>query len=53
VPGPFAWKDDDRAVRFGRYDVRPLGGPLGCLVMILVSIALSVVLTFLLNVFLR
>jgi len=36
-------------MRFGRWDVRPLGGGLGCLVMILVSIVASIVLTVLLN----
>jgi hypothetical protein len=36
-------------VRFGRFEIRPLGGGLGCLVMILVSIVASVVLTVLLN----
>jgi hypothetical protein len=34
-------------------DVRPLGGGLGCLVMILVSIVLSVVLTVGLNLLIR
>jgi hypothetical protein len=33
--------------------IRPLGGGIGCLVMILVSIAASVVLTVLLNLLLR
>ena len=32
-----------------RMRVRPLGGGLGCLIMIAVSIALSVLLTILLN----
>ena len=32
-----------------RVRVRPLGGGLGCLIMIAVSIALSVLLTILLN----
>ena len=36
-------------MRFGNVSVRPLGGGLGCLVMILVSIVLSVVLTIALN----
>ena len=39
---------DDR-----RFSVRPLGGGIGCLVMILVSIVASVVLTLLLNVVIR
>ncbi|MGH2630821.1 MAG: hypothetical protein ACRDHI_09730 [Actinomycetota bacterium] len=37
-------------MRFGRWDVRPLGGGLGCLLMILGSIVVSVVLTVLLNI---
>ena len=34
----------------GRVRVRPLGGGLGCLAMILFSVAASVILTFLVNV---
>jgi hypothetical protein len=34
-------------------DVRPLGGPIGCLLMIPVSIVLSVVLTVVLNALLH
>jgi hypothetical protein len=40
-------------MRFGKWEVRPLGGGLGCLVMILVSIVLSILLTVLLNALLR
>jgi hypothetical protein len=40
-------------VRFGNVEVRPLGGGLGCLTMILVSIVASVVLTVLANLLLR
>jgi hypothetical protein len=40
-------------MRFGRVEVRPLGGGLGCLGMILASIFLSVVGTILLNLLLR
>jgi hypothetical protein len=40
-------------VRIGDYDVRPLGGGLGCLLMIAASIFLSVTLTILLNLALR
>ena len=36
-------------MRFGNWEVRPLGGGPGCLAMILVSIALSVIGTVLLN----
>ena len=32
-----------------RMQIRPLGGGLGCLIMIAVSVALSVLLTILLN----
>jgi hypothetical protein len=37
-------------MRFGNVDVRPLGGGLGCLVMLLVSLLASLLLTILLNV---
>lgn len=40
-------------MRLGDWDVRPVGGAMGCLVMILVSIALSVILTVLANVVLH
>jgi hypothetical protein len=36
-------------MRFGNVEVRPLGGGLGCLSMLLVSVIASVVLTLLLN----
>jgi hypothetical protein len=36
-------------MRIGNYDVRPLGGGLGCLAMILISLLLSVLLTVGLN----
>lgn len=36
-------------MRLGNWEIRPLGGGLGCLVMILVSIALSVLLTLCVN----
>jgi hypothetical protein len=39
-------------MRIGNSDVRFLGGPLGCLVMVLISVLLSIALTFLLNVLL-
>ena len=41
------------AMRFGRMEVRPLGGGMGCLGMILVSVFLSVVGTIVLNLLLR
>ncbi|MCP2322809.1 hypothetical protein HDA40_001316 [Hamadaea flava] len=37
-------------MRIGNWDVRPLGGATGCLIMIAVSIGLSILLTVLLNV---
>jgi len=39
----------DRRVRIGNWDVRPLGGALGCVIMLLVSILASIVLTVLVN----
>jgi hypothetical protein len=40
-------------MRIGRWDVRPLGGAPGCLLMILASFLLSIALTVLLNLVLR
>jgi hypothetical protein len=37
-------------MRFGRWDIRPLGGGPGCLTMIVISVVASIVLTVLLNV---
>jgi len=39
-------------MRIGRTEIRPLGGGMGCLAMILISIVLSVVLTLALNLLL-
>lgn len=36
-------------MRLGNWEIRPLGGGLGCLVMILTSIVLSVLLTVCVN----
>jgi len=36
-------------MRLGNWEIGPLGGGLGCLVMILISIALSVLLTVCVN----
>jgi hypothetical protein len=36
-------------MRFGNVEVRPLGGGLGCLLMILFSVLASIVLTVLIN----
>jgi hypothetical protein len=45
---------DSGAMRFGRnVDVRPLGGGLGCLLMILVSVVASVLLTVVANLLLN
>ncbi|HVE93222.1 MAG TPA: hypothetical protein VNE62_13125 [Actinomycetota bacterium] len=40
-------------MRFGRFEMQPLGGGAGCLTMIVVSIVLSVVGTIVLNILLR
>lgn len=40
-------------MRIAGLEVRPLGGGLGCLLMVLVSLALSVLLTVGVNVLLR
>jgi hypothetical protein len=40
-------------MRIGDLEIRPLGGGLGCLLMILGSVVASVVLTVLLNLLLR
>jgi hypothetical protein len=40
-------------MRFGNWDVRPVGGGFGCLMMLLVSIGLSVIGTILLNLLVR
>jgi hypothetical protein len=39
-----------RRMRIGNTEVRFLGGPVGCLLMLLVSVAASILLTVLLNV---
>jgi len=39
-------------VRIGDWDVRPLGGAVGCLLMIVVSLLLSIALTVLVNLLL-
>jgi hypothetical protein len=40
-------------VRFGEWEVRPLGGAPGCLLMVLVSVIGSIVLTILVNLLVR
>ncbi len=44
---------DGRNVRFGNFEVRPVGGAVGCLAMILFSIVLSLLLTLFVNLLLR
>jgi hypothetical protein len=39
-------------MRIGDVEVRPLGGRVGCLMMLLVSVGLSVILTVVLNLIL-
>lgn len=39
-------------MRIGNVEIRPLGGALGCVLMILISIALSVIGTILVNLLL-
>ena len=45
--------DKPSGMRFGILEVRPLGGGLGCLFMVLFSVVASVVLTVLVNLLLR
>lgn len=40
-------------MRFGNVEIRPLGGGLGCLLMILISVVGSIALTVLVNLFAR
>ncbi len=40
-------------MRFGRFEMRPVGGGPGCLTMIVVSVLLSVAATVVLNVLIR
>lgn len=40
-------------MRIGNTEIRPLGGGLGCLLMVLVSLVLSVVATIVLNAAIR
>lgn len=40
-------------MRFGNWEVRPLGGGPGCLMMIAISIGLTIVLNVILNVLFR
>jgi hypothetical protein len=49
-PGtPQVQRPDRKAVPVSPVRIRPLGGAVGCLVMILVSVVLSVLLTVLVN----
>ena len=40
-------------MRLGRWEVRPLGGVIGCFTMILISVVASIVLTMIVNLLLR
>lgn len=40
-------------MRFGNVEIRPLGGGVGCLLMILISVVGSILLTVCLNLLLR
>lgn len=40
-------------MRFGNMEIRPLGGGVGCLMMLLFSVLASVIATVLLNLLLR
>jgi len=40
-------------MRFGNWEVRPLGGGPGCLMMILISVGLTIVLNVILNLLFR
>jgi hypothetical protein len=40
-------------MRLGNVEIRPLGGPAGCLIMILTSLVLSVLCTMGLNLMIR
>jgi hypothetical protein len=40
-------------MRIGNTEIRPLGGGVGCLLMVLVSLALSVIATVVLNLIVR
>jgi hypothetical protein len=39
-------------MRFGNWDVRPLGGAAGCVTMIIISLVLSILLTLVINLLL-
>ena len=41
------------SVKFGRWQVQPLGGGIGCFTMILISVVASIALTVLLNLLTR
>ena len=48
-----AWCSPSDLVRLGRWEVQPLGGGIGCFLMILISVVASIVLTVLANLLLR
>jgi hypothetical protein len=45
--------DEETVMRFGNVEIRPLGGGIGCLAMIVGSILLSILLTVVVNVLAR
>ena len=47
------WGESGARVRLGRYEVRPLGGGLGCLGMLVFSVVASIILTVLVNLIAR
>ena len=48
-----AWCSPSDLVRLGRWEVQPLGGGIGCFLMILISVVASIVLTVLANLLLH
>jgi hypothetical protein len=40
-------------MRLGRWEVQPLGGGLGCFMMILISVVASIILTMFVNLLIR
>lgn len=52
-PVPDAAYRVEGGMRIGNTEIRPLGGGIGCLLMIVISVVLSVLGTILLNLLLR
>lgn len=53
MPGCRSGVRYEGVMRIGNVEIRPLGGGLGCLLMILISLFLSVTLTICANLLLR